>query len=420
MVGGPFGSKLVSSDYVDAGVPVIRGVNLPADSRFSFDDLVFVSEEKVARDLFGNLATPGDIVVTQRGTLGQVGIIPSDCPYETLVVSQSQMKLTVDPAIADVQYIYYALISPHGQHEIRSGAITAGVPHINLSLFQDLRIPLPPLLAQRKIAAILSAYDDLIENSNRRIKALEDMAQRIYREWFVEFRYPGHEAVRLVASDVGPIPDGWRVVRLREVATVTKGLSYQGAYLTESGLPMANLKCLKPAGGFRRDGTKAYSGPFKDRHRIAPGDLIVANTDLTQAGNVIGSPALVPKRGFEQGGLISHHLFAVRPNPAVLAAPFLYHVLKDERARSFARALASGTTVLGLRTSDYEGYQVVLPSDDLLMRFSAFAECAQSLGDCLEDAVEGAGTTRNLLLPVLISGEVNMEDLSIAVEEPAA
>jgi type I restriction enzyme S subunit len=209
MVGGPFGSKLVGKDYVADGVPVIRGTNLPLGARFSFDDLVFVSEEKVSADLFGNLAFPGDLVVTQRGTLGQVGMVPATCPYARLVVSQSQMKLTVDGSKADPLYVYYALRSPHGQHEIHSRAISAGVPHINLSLFKQLCVPVPPLPTQHKIVAILSAYDDLIENNNRRITILEEAALRIYREWFVDFRYPGHENVPLADSTLGSIPAGW-------------------------------------------------------------------------------------------------------------------------------------------------------------------------------------------------------------------
>ena len=101
--------------------------------------------------------------------------------------------------------------------------MTAGVPHINLSLFQGLTMPLPPLPTQRKIAAVMSAYDDLIENNNRRIGILEEMARRIYREWFVEFRYPGHEDVTLVDSELGPIPDGWQVGTLDDLVVLQRG-----------------------------------------------------------------------------------------------------------------------------------------------------------------------------------------------------
>ncbi|MGD0448907.1 MAG: restriction endonuclease subunit S, partial [Candidatus Dormibacteria bacterium] len=222
LVGGPFGSTLVSADYVEVGVPVIRGTNLSREARFSFDDFVNVTTEKVERDLVGNLAFPGDLVVTQRGTLGQVGLIPPTSPWDRFVISQSQMKLTVDDTKADRMFVYYALRSPSGQHEIVSRALTAGVPHINLGLFGQVQISFPPLPMQRKIAAILSAYDDLIENNSRRIRILEELAQRIYREWFVDFRYPGHEGEPLVHSGLGLTPNGWEVVFLGAVAGVNQ------------------------------------------------------------------------------------------------------------------------------------------------------------------------------------------------------
>ena len=104
--GGPFGSNLVQRDYVDTGIPVIRGCNLSSDGRFNSDQFVFVTPEK-ADDLLPNNAHAGDLVFTQRGTLGQVGIIPASLPFQRYVISQSQMKLTVDTCKADPKYIYY-------------------------------------------------------------------------------------------------------------------------------------------------------------------------------------------------------------------------------------------------------------------------------------------------------------------------
>ena len=237
------------------------------------------------------------------------------------------MKLTVDDTKADGTFVYYALRSPLGQHEILSRALTAGVPHINLGLLGQVQIPSPPLPIQRKIAAILSAYDDFIENNRRRIRILEEMAGRIYREWFVDLRYPGGEGVSFVDSLLGAIPVGWSVLPLSDLAEVTKGLSYSGSYLGDCGRAMANLKCLDPAGGYRREGTKPYSGPCQRKHEVAAGDVVVANTDLTQAGNVIGAPAIIPRRGFEQGGLITHHLFSVKPEEGVQRS-FLFETLR--------------------------------------------------------------------------------------------
>jgi type I restriction enzyme S subunit len=139
LVGGPFGSDLTTRDYVDEGVPVIRGVNLPEERSFNDDDFVFVREEKADR-LFSNNAYPGDVVFTQRGTLGQVGIIPVDSRFSRYLLSQSQMKLSVNPAKADAKFVYYYFRHPDTVQNIKNHAITSGVPHINLGLLRDFEL----------------------------------------------------------------------------------------------------------------------------------------------------------------------------------------------------------------------------------------------------------------------------------------
>jgi type I restriction enzyme S subunit len=154
--GGPFGSKLTTKHYTDSGVPVIRGTNLSGDTRFCFDDFVWVSEEK-ADELIANNANPGDLVFTQRGTVGQVGLIPFNAPFKRFVISQSQMKLTPDPAKADPLFLYYYFISPGTVSAIQNLAFSAGVPHINLEILRNFEVSCPPLRVQRHIASILSA-----------------------------------------------------------------------------------------------------------------------------------------------------------------------------------------------------------------------------------------------------------------------
>ncbi len=127
MNGGPFGSKLSRKHYSLDGVPVIRGCNLPAGAKFSFEEFVYVSEEK-ADELIANNARPGDLVFTQRGTLGQVGLIPLDSPFPRFVISQSQMKLTVDADLADPEYLYHVFSSPAIVQAIHNLAFSSGVP----------------------------------------------------------------------------------------------------------------------------------------------------------------------------------------------------------------------------------------------------------------------------------------------------
>ncbi|WP_433362194.1 restriction endonuclease subunit S [Actinoplanes sp. CA-142083] len=186
LIGGPFGSSLGGKDYVPAGVPVIRGANLGSQGYFDTAELVFVTPEK-ARKLSGNQARPGDVVFTQRGTLGQVGIVPGQ--YESYVISQSQMRLRVDPARADPRFVYYQFRSRAMVDTIRNSAITTGVPHINLGILAALPIVIPPLRDQVAIAEVLGALDE-------KIAANEATAQTAHDLVAAEFARASAEAIR--------------------------------------------------------------------------------------------------------------------------------------------------------------------------------------------------------------------------------
>ena len=204
-IGGPFGSKLTQRDYVNNGVPVIRGSNMNGGRFLDMNEFVYVSDSKFRKDLSSNLAKPGDLIFTQRGTLGQVAIIPYEGISDRYVVSQSQMKLTVDSTKADRFFLYYYFSSHEAIERITNFVSSSGVPHINLTTLRSFDVPVPPLDIQRKIAAVLSAYDDLIENNRRRIQLLEQAARLLYREWFVRLRFPGHEHVKIKDG----VPEGW-------------------------------------------------------------------------------------------------------------------------------------------------------------------------------------------------------------------
>ncbi|WP_454831685.1 restriction endonuclease subunit S [Pseudoxanthomonas wuyuanensis] len=183
LVGGPFGSNLVSADYAEQGVPVIRGQNM--GQRWVSGDFAYVDHAK-AESLNGNLARPGDIVFTQRGTLGQVSVVPAS-DFDCYLVSQSQMKLTVNRKIADPLFFYYQFSSEEQLEYIRQNAIQTGVPHTNLGILRKTPVLLPPLCEQRAIAHILGTLDDKIELNRRRNQTLEAMARALFQDWFVDF-----------------------------------------------------------------------------------------------------------------------------------------------------------------------------------------------------------------------------------------
>ncbi|MEI8264880.1 MAG: restriction endonuclease subunit S [Betaproteobacteria bacterium] len=324
---------------------------------------------------------------------------------------KNTIYLKAKPNEVDPRFLYY-ITANREIWPIRGAA----QPFISQTDARAISIRVPPASTQRRIAAILAAYDDLIENNTRRIAILEEMARRIYEEWFVRFRFPGHEGVRMVESESGLVPEGWAITELGALLSVEKGLSYKGSGLTGVGVPMVNLKNILPGGGFRRDGTKPYSGEYKPRHVVRAGDIVLANTDLTQAGTVVGSPAIVPDLGVGEC-IFSHHIYAVRLQAALAPCrPYVYWLLAHDSFKSFAKGHAVGTTVLGMPKEGVTNFRFARPSEDLMRRFSSLASPIHHLAEALHAKNANLRATRDLLLPKLVSGELDVS----AVPEPEA
>jgi type I restriction enzyme S subunit len=209
IVGGPFGSDLVSNDYVDDGVPVIRGQNM--GGQWVSGNFVFVSPAKAA-SLEANLARRGDIVFTQRGTLGQVSLVP-DLPYQRYLISQSQMKLSVNREVADPLFFYYLFTGEQQQEYIRQNTIQTGLPHTNLGILRTTPVPLPPLPEQRSIAETLSDVDALIGALDRLIAKKRDLKQAAMQQLLTgQKRLPGFSGE-------------WEVKLLGQLAKIQRGAS---------------------------------------------------------------------------------------------------------------------------------------------------------------------------------------------------
>ncbi len=386
----------------------------------------------------------GDVVVAMDRPWVPAGLkwayICSDDPKALLVQRCSRLRSKTQTL--DQDFLRFVIGGPGFESYVIPITTGVNVPHISGKQILDYEFALPPLLVQQRIAGILSAYDELIENSHRRIRILEAMARALYREWFVHFRFPGHDAPSSptllpegegsenhpspsgrgaggegtpprVPSPLGEIPQGWEVKKLGDLISIDKGVSYNGAGLTENGNPMVNLKNILAGGGFRRDATKPYSGDFKPRHTVKPGDIILANTDLTQAGNVVASAALIPRVADDRPILISHHLFAVRLSEG-LPASFIYHLMLEDGFRGFAKGYAIGTTVLGLPKEGVLNFTFALPSENLIADFVKHVAPMRLLIEALQERIQNLRRTRDLLLPRLLSGQIDVEAIANA------
>jgi type I restriction enzyme S subunit len=391
LVGGPFGSDLSGKHYVnDGGVPVIRGGNLPFGKKFDTTDFVFVSTKK-ANSLKSNTAYPGDIVFTQRGTLGQVGIVPND--YERYIVSQSQMKLKVNEEKVSALFVYYYFRTEEAVIRIENVAMSSGIPHTNLGILQNFKIPLPSLFIQKRITSILTAYDDLIENNNQRIKLLEEMAAEIYKEWFVRFRFPGYkeavfldkEGMQVAHGTKGAIPEGWERKLVRDIV---KRYNAGKKYDNKTALEKGNVPILDQG----QSGVIGF-------HNDEPG--VLASMD---------NPIIVFANHTCYQNLIQYNFSAIQN-----ILPFKSNV--EYKRNLFWLHYATKDLIV---FNDYKGHwpefstkKTLVPNKNIDEKFGVLIKPMINEIELLKNKNKILQETRDLLLPRLISGKLSVEDLEI-------
>lgn len=293
--------------------------------------------------------------------------------------------------------------------------------YINLRDQRRMRITLPPPLIQTRIAEVLGSVDGLIENNRRQAEALEAMARAIYREWFVHFQYPGHEHATFFDSPIGPLPFGWEAPPLHHVARVVRGRSYRKHELVETGgRPFVNLKCMRRGGGFRRDGLKRFEGACTAEQLVDANDIVLAITDLTQGREILAQATLVPTlRGGP--GVISLDVVRVLPHRSEDRL-WVYAALRWSGFADRVKVFANGSTVLHLGHSHVATGHLPWPSGELRRSFLALLEPSLAIVEGLLDASERLESIRDLLLPKLLSGEIDVSslDLDALVEESVA
>jgi type I restriction enzyme, S subunit len=266
------------------------------------------------------------------------------------------------------------------------------ISNLNQGILRDLQVPLPPLSTQRKIASVLSAYDNLIENNTRRIEILEEMAQAIYREWFVHYRFPGHEKVEMVDSPLGPIPEGWEVTPFSSVGDFINGYAFKPKHWGDSGKPIVKIAELK--NGVTRS-TPRYPGEdIAPKYHIQNGDLLFSWSADLDAYIWSGGEAL-----------LNQHLFNVVPKVEI-SRLFLFYALKD-RMPDF-RSRSQGTTMRHIKRSALDEVKLTVPPSALRSEFDHYVEPIIKQVENLQAKNTNLRRTQDLLLPKLISGEIDL------------
>jgi len=344
-----------------------------------------------------------DIYISIAGTIGLVGKIPAQLDGANL--TENAAKITAIQKNSDRDFILYYLGSRVGQFQIKQRIGGSTQPKLALNRIETIEIPTPDLPTQTRIASVLSAYDDLIENNEKRIKILEEMAERLYREWFVKFQFPGHEKVRLIDSgtEYGKIPEGWEVKKLGDIIDLRTGLSYKASHLAETGIPIATMGIVSTKTRFQYDHLKFYDIDSDERFYLNIGDIVLCTHDVTQKKEVIGYPAIIPA-DIGKKIILGANLFGVKLKKEYVYN-FIYHLLRSSMFRDRMRAFAKGTNILFIKRSDILNCNFVEPSNKILAQYDLVTDPINSLIGKLTVENRNLSKTRDLLIPQLVTGK---------------
>ena len=331
---------------------------------------------------------PGDLVIAMteqgEGLLGSSALIPEDGSY--LHNQRIGLIENLDEHKLIRGFLYRLFNTPQVRGQIRATASGTKVRHTAPKRIYTIKVKIPPVAIQRKISEILSAYDDLIENNRRRIALLEEAARLIYREWFVHFRFPGHEHVKIIDG----IPLGWKRLALSDLADFVNGYPFKPAHLGDAGLPIVKIPELKHG---VTDKTPRNPGDLiPEKYHLKDGDLIFSWSG-TLATNVWASgPAL-----------LNQHLFHVIPRNRV-GRGFLICAL-HEALTDFSNQTV-GATMKHIRRSALDRVFVALPDRTKTSMVEETLQDIYAQLVVLHQQSRKLAQARDLLLPRLMNGEI--------------
>lgn len=422
---GPFGSNIKVSTFVDRGVPVISGEHLHGtrmqDGRFNF-----ITEEH-AQKLKNSLVKRGDVVFTHAGNIGQAAVIPYTSRYPTYIISQRQFYARCKRDLMMPEYLAYFFHSPDGRHKLLSNASQVGVPSIARpsSHLKSIEVPTPPLSYQKSVVEILEAVEIRINHNHALAANLEAITRRLFQSWFVDFdpvcakaagEKPAHLADelavlfpdRFVQSELGEIPEGWKVGALGDVCELnpeTWTTRKHPEFLQYIDLSNVKSGCIEEATSYLWE-----ESPSRARRVLRYGDTIVGTV---RPGNrsfaLIATDGLTGSTGFA----------VLRPSHSY-HREYLYLAATSDDAIERLAHLADGAAYPAVRPDVVTGTEVITPNDEIMRQFSVITRpMFDQIAVCQSEA-SLLSSLRDLLLPRLISGTLRVADAESLIEEAIA
>lgn len=380
----------IGEEFTTDGVRYIRSEMINSSKNISEEGVLYISEETHDKLKRSQLKS-GDILFSMAGVyLGKTAILRErDVPANT---NQAVALIRVNPKKCNREYIYYFLNLPAIVKSVNSMTAQAAQPNINLRQIGNIPIVLPPQEVQDRVVAVISPYDDLIENNQRQIKLLEEAVQRLYKEWFVDLRFPGRENTKITDG----IPEGWHKTTLAEIAAIIKrGISPK--YADDGKYTVINQKCIR---GSVMDITESrkQEKQYELTLNIQDCDTVICSTGTGTLGRVGQIYGDYPNTTFD-----SHvTLVRAKENPN-----FMYHVIKNQQ--EFLMGMGRGSTnQQELYRNVIENIEVLLPDRRLLLQTEELLNTIHNKIETVYSQTAILTEARDCMLPKLMSGEIEV------------
>ncbi|MEI8291963.1 MAG: restriction endonuclease subunit S [Verrucomicrobiota bacterium] len=387
----------MADQYVDDGITFLRSQNIHPFC-LNMADVKFISPAFHDR-IKKSALNPGDVVVVRTGYPGTACVVPQELP----VANCADLVVIRPSTDIDPWFLTYIFNSTWGRGTVAGNLVGVAQQHFNVGAAKEMVVGLPSISVQRKISGILSAYDELIENNTRRIKVLEQMGQALYREWFINFRFPGHAQVKLIASPLGKIPQGWEVKHLKDVANVTYGFPFQSKKFNAAGIGTPVIRIRNILDGSTDTFTDEEAEP---KYHIKNGDILVGmdgdfHMCIWSSGHALQNQRVAK---FESKGEIgNYHLYLALEQPI----------------QTWNKSIV-GTTVAHLGDMHIKAIQFAWPPAKLLAEAGEIFEPMSEQIIALKRKNANLRRTRDLLLPKLISGALDVSKLDIETDVTAS
>lgn len=381
--------------------PYIRVRDLGQGKRLQLNQNYEYVDDETQKIISHYIVSEDDVLISIVGTIGLIGIVGNSLNNANL--TENCVKL-INLRGIDKDFLYYFLISNSGQDAIKQGTVGAVQAKLPIKNIQTIQILLPPLDVQKKIAGVLGALDDKIELNNRINNNLEQQAQALFKSWFVDFEPFG-----------GTMPDDWKEINLSDIAIFVGGYSYKGSELQISSTAMATIKNFGRQGGFKLDGFKEIlpSSKLKETQKADLFDILVAHTDLTQNADVIGNAEMLLSKAGYLDVIISMDVVKVMPQKGI-SKFLLAALLKDNRFKQHCLGYINGTTVLHLSKKALPEFTFAFPNSvDTVNELTQTLECLyKKLASNIAENTRLV-QLRDILLPKLMSGEIDVDKVSL-------